>query len=246
MPHKLKQGAIFLADAHESEKRKHFWRFLQMLKTKQIPIPKQIFLMGDMFDLLVGGIKDTENRAKEYIKELENLAQFCEIYYFEGNHDFNLKKIFNNVKVVPYHSQPMEFDTEFGKVLILHGDKFVSFGYLFYTYLLRSKFVIFLLNLINNLTKYKISMNLYKNLEKKDICKDIENFRQIIEKRIAKFAANDYKMVIEGHFHQGKEFEFENVKYINFSSFACNQSYYIVELAQSIKFTSKSIRGHNV
>lgn len=246
MPHSIKKGAIFIADAHESEKRKYFWQFLQLLKTKQIPLPEQIFLLGDMFDLLVGGIKHTEERAKAYIDELESLANICEIYYFEGNHDFNLKKIFKNVKVIPYNSQPMEFNTDFGKVLILHGDKFISFSYFIYTFLLRTKFIIFLLNLINNLTNYKISANLYKNLEQKNICTSIKNYKQIIKKRLSKFATKSHIMVAEGHFHQDKEFEFGNVKYINFGSFACNQSYYIVEFDQSIKFTSKSIRGHNV
>ncbi|DAB31559.1 MAG TPA: UDP-2,3-diacylglucosamine hydrolase, partial [Sulfurospirillum sp. UBA11407] len=40
--------------------------------------------------------------------------------------------------------------------------------------------------------------------------------------------------------------KFGNLNYINFSSFACNQSYFIVEFFNGVKFTQKKLRGFDV
>ena len=93
----IKENAIFIADAHENENRRGFWKFLQALKNKEIKTP-QLFLMGDIFDLLIYEIKATHKFALAYINILEQLADDIEIFYLEGNHDFNLAKFFNKVK----------------------------------------------------------------------------------------------------------------------------------------------------
>ncbi|EAL6670347.1 UDP-2,3-diacylglucosamine diphosphatase, partial [Campylobacter coli] len=54
----LQNGAILIADAHENDKRRGFWEFLQALKRSEITTP-QLILMGDIFDLLIGEISAT-------------------------------------------------------------------------------------------------------------------------------------------------------------------------------------------
>ncbi|EAL5650272.1 UDP-2,3-diacylglucosamine diphosphatase, partial [Campylobacter lari] len=89
----IKENAVFIADAHENENRRGFWEFLQALKNDEIQTT-QLFLMGDIFDLLIYEIKATHKFAMPYIELLEELAKKIEIIYLEGNHDFNLARFF--------------------------------------------------------------------------------------------------------------------------------------------------------
>ena len=49
-------------------------------------------------------------------------------------------------------------------------------------------------------------------------------------------------VVIEGHYHQGEQYTIGKQKYINIPSFACEQSYFVVEYDQNIKFARKSVK----
>ncbi|MCD6173341.1 MAG: UDP-2,3-diacylglucosamine hydrolase, partial [Sulfurimonas sp.] len=68
-------------------------------------------------------------------------------------------------------------------------------------------------------------------LDKKDDCKDLKYFEQLIKKRITENYDCDY--FIEGHFHQNKIIKLDKLEYINLGAFACNQRYFIVK---SIKY----------
>ncbi len=82
---KIKDRAIFIADGHENSKRDSFYKFLKKLQSKEIETP-QLFLLGDMFDLLFGNITYTINKHKKEIDLLNSLSKEIEIHYFEGNH----------------------------------------------------------------------------------------------------------------------------------------------------------------
>ena len=92
MEFKLLENAIFIGDCHENENKHFFFNFLKFLDEKNPKIP-QIFLIGDIFDFLT----NTDFVKKFYKKEIEllnKLSKKYEIYYIEGNHDFNLSEIF--------------------------------------------------------------------------------------------------------------------------------------------------------
>lgn len=59
----IKEGALFIADAHDSVERAFFFDFL--VYVNQNP-PSQLFLMGDMFDLLVGSVSYGETASALY------------------------------------------------------------------------------------------------------------------------------------------------------------------------------------
>ena len=121
----IKEGAIFIADSHENENRKNFLRFLYSLKSGEIKTP-QLFLMGDMFDFLAAQCEFFVKFYEPYIDVINEISKKTEIYYFEGNHDFNLARLFKNVKAYPIGAQPVKFATECGQsVLIAHGDIFL-------------------------------------------------------------------------------------------------------------------------
>ncbi|TQR53698.1 hypothetical protein [Campylobacter troglodytis] len=103
----LKNGAFLIADAHENEQRQGFLKLLKALESGDIQTP-QLILMGDIFEILVGEISKTHDFVAPYITLLESLAtKDIEVLYIEGNHDFNLAKIFKNVRVFSLENQPL-------------------------------------------------------------------------------------------------------------------------------------------
>lgn len=241
----IKNGAIFISDAHENDKRDYFYHFLCMVEVKEIN-PTQLFLMGDMFDLLVGEITYLRDKYKKHIDLIEKIAQNIEVFYFEGNHDFLLKDLFKNVKVINIDMQPTVFQISNQKILLSHGDKYGGKIHEFYTKIIRNQVVLKTLNKIDESGNFFISKKLEKDLLKKEICTKIIDFREIISKKLEKYVDMRVDMIAEGHYHQNRRFKYQNYKYINFSSFACNQSYFIVQLSPDIKFIEKKLRGYDV
>ncbi len=241
----IKDGALFISDAHENDNRDDFYHFLCMVESKEIN-PTQLFLMGDMFDLLVGEVKYLKDKYKKYIDLIEKIAQNLEVYYFEGNHDFILKHIFKNTKVIDIDMQPMIFQISNKKILLSHGDKYGGITHKLFTKIIRSRSVLKALNMVDKLGDFFISKKIEKDLLNKDICTKITNFKDIIETKIKKNVDIDIDLIAEGHYHQNRSFGFKKYEYINFSSFACNQSYFIVQLSPDIKFIEKKLRGYDV
>lgn len=119
----IRDGAIFLADSHHAFYRdtlSDFFAFLiesaKIKSTKNLDSIEskqkiQLFLLGDIFDFLVGGIKQSQRDNAEVLGQLETLSELYEIYYFEGNHDFNLSQIpqLSQLKVFSIKEQPVFF-----------------------------------------------------------------------------------------------------------------------------------------
>jgi len=237
----IQEGAFFIADAHDSDERSFFFDFL--LHVKQNP-PPQLFLMGDMFDLLVGNVRHGVQKYQHYIDLIEEIAQSCEVYYFEGNHDFNLTQLFLHVKVIPIEEQPLLCQLPSGKsCLLLHGDKYGSLLHRCYTKMIRNKGVLSILSGLDVLLHGAISQKIQNDQCKKRLCQKIENFTTQMQRKLFLYPKAD--VIAEGHYHQNVDFMDSGVHYINFSSFACNQSYFTVQFSTETEFAQKQLRGCN-
>jgi len=228
----LKEGAFLVADVHYSLKNQHFYSFLEAISSKKLQ-PSQLLLVGDIFDALFGEIPQTYKDNQKVITLLNQLSSSLEIIYFEGNHDFNIKNIFPNIIILERQKQPTLFSFKDKKVAILHGDYNMGISYEIFSAFLRNKFVLKGLNFINFLCFDCVMKKLQNHLAKKDNCKKIPNFFNIIQQRYRNNREYDY--IIEGHFHQNKIFIFDEFSYINLASFACNQRYFIVKSLQDKK-----------
>ncbi|MBE0495117.1 MAG: metallophosphoesterase [Campylobacterales bacterium] len=243
----LEAGAIFIADAHENAQRDFLHQFFLDLEAGVLPLPPQLFLMGDMFDLLVGDISYTAALHHELIGRIDAVAQKIPVYYLEGNHDFNLTSLFSHVHVVPIERQPLHVKTSAGEALVLHGDKYGLGAHRLYTRLIRSPKLLRVLEWCDTHTDNALSKKLLQFLEQKYICKRIEHFESSTRERLAQYPLQGCAAVMEGHFHQGVMFEVEGKRqYINFPSFACDQSYFVVQCANSIHCAKQYLRGNNV
>ena len=226
----IKEGAFFVTDAHYSHLRPVFLDFLQEIDSKKLQ-PTQLILMGDIFDALFYEVPYTQKINAEALTLLQKISLSVEVLYLEGNHDFNLKKVFPNIKVFPISKQPVECKYNSKKVLLAHGDFESNLSYRVYTAVIRNSFVLMVLNFIDLFLGHKLFKKLDSYLSKKNDCKDFVGFEKFIYNRLVNKYRCDY--FIEGHFHQNKSFKFDQFTYINLGAFACNQRYFIVKLSQT-------------
>ncbi|ADV46277.1 hypothetical protein Nitsa_1019 [Nitratifractor salsuginis DSM 16511] len=226
-PTTIKEGALFVADAHYPHHGDEFLRLLQSLDAEKITTP-QLFLMGDIFDLLFGYGYYTPTLYPEAIGLLNKLSEKIEIIYLEGNHDFTLKKIFPNINVIPRTRQPLIMRTREKRVALSHGDRYgAGWGYDLFSLLLRSP-VIYL----GKPWEKRIIDAQMRRLSQKKICHKMENFESKAA-RILSYYPEDIDWVIEGHFHQAKRIG----RYISLPALACQKELGIVRKGK-IEFVS--------
>ena len=227
----LHEGAIFVADSHYGPWRTSFVDFLRAVESGKIQT-RQLILMGDNSDLLFGPISETSRLNQELIPLLNSLSEKMEILYLEGNHDFRLASVFPNILVVPRNQQPlmMRYGTE--KIALLHGDIGVPLGYELYTALIRNRPLLYTLNVINTLLGGAIIKWLSDDMQGKNHCQKIENFETIARRHSGSKWIHECDIVIEGHYHQNKSFDFDAYRYINLGAFACNERVYVVKSLQ--------------
>lgn len=220
---KIKKEAIFVADSHFNEKNQEFLLFLEKLKSKEIET-SQLFLMGDMFDFISSESKYFVKRNQKLLDIINELAKTIEIVYLEGNHDYNMQELFENVKVYKRQNQPIDARFEEKSVSISHGDIFTPWHYNLYCKIIRNHFLLVFLNIIDS--KNFISKKIYYGLLKKNICSKMKDFKSFAIKRI-----NNYKsdIIIEGHFHQGKTYNENKKLYVNIPSLCCDKKYFIFD-----------------
>jgi UDP-2,3-diacylglucosamine hydrolase len=101
----IEEGAIFIADSHYPHHGDGFLKILQKIDSGYISTP-QIFLMGDIFDILFGNNQYVKRASQDAIDILKTISKKIDIYYFEGNHDFFLKDIFPHITIYPREQQP--------------------------------------------------------------------------------------------------------------------------------------------
>ncbi|APW65085.1 UDP-2,3-diacylglucosamine hydrolase [Poseidonibacter parvus] len=216
---KLQDNAIFVADSHYNLKNKEFLVFLEQLDSKKIEC-SQLILMGDNFDFLSGESKYFIKQNEILIQLLNKLSLNIEIFYLEGNHDYNLQKLFPHIQVLKREEQPLLGKYKDKTLALSHGDNFINWQYDLYCSVIRNPILLKFLNMIDfgNFISKKIDSSLLG----KNICHKMKDFNLLVKKRI-----NNYKsdIIIEGHYHQGSTFEFKDKKYVNIPSLCCDKKY---------------------
>jgi len=213
MPKSIEEGALFVADAHYPHHGDEFIKLLKKLQSKEIKTA-QLFLMGDIFDLLFGHNEYIKTFSQEAITLLQELSKTLEIHYLEGNHDFCLKEIFPHISVYSRAEQPIEFTLNNQLIYLAHGDLYeTGFGYDLYCKTLRTKTALTMLKPFER----QIIDHRMEKLQQKTICRPFSGF----ENRAKKIASHYPKdaLVVEGHFHQGRVCE----NYISLPSLACQK-----------------------
>ncbi|NEW61335.1 UDP-2,3-diacylglucosamine diphosphatase [Sulfurovum sp. bin170] len=213
MPKDIEENALFIADAHYPHYGDEFLNILKDLESGKLTTP-QLFLMGDIFDLLFGYNKYIKTFSEEAIALLQELSKKIEIHYLEGNHDFCLKEIFPNIKIYSREEQPIRFKLNNQTVYLAHGDLHkTGFGYDLYCKVLRNKTT---LTLLRPFEKQIIDHRI-KKLKTKNICRDFIGYQKRFDAIIKQYPKGS--LIIEGHFHQGVVHK----NYISLPSLACQR-----------------------
>ena len=238
----LKEGAIFITDAHYNKPKGEtaLAKLLQKIAADEIETP-QLFLLGDIFDALFGGVPYTAKENQEVIDLINKIANTKEVVYLEGNHDFGLHKFFEaKIVLFPIQKQPVAIEAEKRRICLAHGDFDAPLGYRLYTALIRNPFILFFLNIYDSLTNHSILNFVERHMSKKEQCSRFEWFDDFIKKRFEKGCGCD--LFVEGHFHQNRSFSYP-CKYVNLGAFACNQRYFVVKFVQDeIIFEEHTLR----
>jgi UDP-2,3-diacylglucosamine hydrolase len=227
----IKESALFIADAHYPHHGKSFLTLLQNIQNNKINT-RQLFLMGDIFDLLFGHNDYIQSFSKEAIELLQELSKNLEIIYLEGNHDFCLKEIFPNIKVYSREEQPIHFKLNEQDVYLSHGDKYeTGFGYNLYSKILRNKITLTLLKPFEK----KIIDHRIKKLKIKKICGNFKGYKKRFNAIRSHYPKKS--LIIEGHFHQNLVHE----NYISLPSLACQGKIGIVKNGEIIFINIQNI-----
>ena len=215
----IRENAIFVADAHYPHHGDEFLRLLTALEEGRIETP-QLFLMGDIFDLLFGCGTYVQNFSSEAVAKLQRLSGKMEIHYLEGNHDFCLKSIFPRINVYSRREQPVRMKMGGKSVALAHGDLYdTGWGYGLYSFLLRQCGFLCLFKRWDR----SLSEPHLKRLRGKKICRDFADFEAKAERIAAHYPA-EAELIIEGHFHQGRKIG----RYLSLPSLACQKELGIV------------------
>ena len=236
----LQVGAILIADAHCAPWRTSFIDFLQAIESGVIVTP-QLILMGDIFDMLYGPIPRTYHYNTQGIDLLNQLSEKIEIIYLEGNHDFLLADLFPKIEVIQRQHQPLILECEGKTVALSHGDKAMGIGYEIYTALIRNPLVLAVLRIIDAIEGGFIVSWLETMMKQKRHCRPIDHFETLVETRLDELKTVNIDVLIEGHFHQNRFFESENLQYINLAAFACNERYFTVQSNHNMPLICESV-----
>lgn len=216
----IREGAIFIADSHYNSDRNELVTILEKIHNGEL-VTNQLFLMGDIFDFLCGESEYFIKINQKPIQLINELSHKIDIFYFEGNHDFNLSSIFPKLKVYPRQNQPIEFKLNDKICYLSHGDIFTNFNYNVFCKIIRNSILLRIINFFD--FKNLISKSIETQLNNKMICRKIDNFDTIIKKRIDSYPKCEY--IIEGHFHQNTNTIYKNIEYFNLPSAFCSKKY---------------------
>lgn len=116
-------SAIFLSDVHlqdgTSIKTQLVLRFLQEVASQF----KQIFILGDLFDVWPGTTPYLIERFGPVTQVLGSLVkQGHQVHYIEGNHDFRLGTYFTDELGINVHPEEHSLILGDRKVFLAHGD----------------------------------------------------------------------------------------------------------------------------
>lgn len=154
----LMMDFVAVSDVHiKEEGDKAAVLFHQFLKHPLTQSSQIIFLLGDIFDLLVGSHKEYIEKFPQTFEALRELLESGKtIYQFEGNHDFHFENLISRLKEDwkigndswIYQTEPKEFQFEGKRFLFAHGDEIEIENptYQRYRNIIRSRFIKLLAN----------------------------------------------------------------------------------------------------
>ncbi len=223
---------VTISDVHVDSKTDPKYRlFLDFFKHPEVIDTEYIFLLGDIFDVLVGDYNEYIEEYREFFQLLNSeLSRGKKIICVEGNHDFHyydvLKKALTkeNLNKIKYCKDRVEIYKENQRYYLSHGDEldFQNPKYLKYRKFMRSHAA---KTIINYFIDYKHAMKLKSKMQNNSRLMQ-RNFQEKTSREqfrgYAEFVKSmGFQKVILGHSHIQDDFE----NYYNNGYFPNTQSF---------------------
>ena len=205
------------------EAHKFYNRFISFALSEK---PDCVMLLGDVFDFMVGskaGFLKDRHWFFDSINKLLNSG--IEVYFFEGNHDFHLEKIFNkavnNNPQFHYLRDSLKLSISNKEFVFMHGDDLDldKVAYKRWKTVYSSKTFKFI---VNNIFPYRFIKWLghwaSENSRHRSGSKfDYEKFKDLYRSKVNNYFIANPKadILIAGHTHIKDKYEFDQKLYVN-------------------------------
>jgi UDP-2,3-diacylglucosamine hydrolase len=177
-------------------------------------------LVGDIFDLWVGGDKFFARRYPEVVSLVSQLkAKAVEVIYFEGNHDLHLQKFWSDELGCQVFTAPRYFDLGRARVRVEHGDQMNpdDKGYLLLRAFLRTGFMESVVRILPGSVIQAIGNSMSRSSRKWTSssikARDDEAIRKMIRAHAMQVFEDDepFDFIVSGHVHTRDDFSWQDV-----------------------------------
>ncbi len=207
--------AWFVSDIHILDQRDpRLKRFEDFLRGRLTDGTTHLFLVGDIFDLWVGGDAFFSMRFQGVVDLIRQIKRNgVEVVYFEGNHDLHLQKFWADELGCRVETEPEYFDLGKTRVRVEHGDQMNpnDTGYLFLRSILRNLAIRALVHVLPGSTIQAIGNGMSKSSRKWTSsslkARDSEAIRKMIRTHAAKaYDQKPFDLIVSGHVHVRDDF----------------------------------------
>ncbi len=221
--------------------------FISFLNHEKLHNVEEIYLLGDIFDLMIGGHIEYLTQFKKIFDKINELIKKnVKFHYFEGNHDFHVEKLFkgfiklNNLNPELFIVHRKEYFSEIENSLyrFSHGDdiELGNFSYKVYKKIITCSPLRFVANYImpfsllnaigERASKASRQRNItrYTSNDSNELIK--EKFREASE---VSFKEKNFDYIFCGHSHVSESYNSPSgFSYFNVGYFPVQQQFLIV------------------
>lgn len=230
---------IFLADAHlknsTDKEYKDLLKFFQIIEDNAHTV-RAIFILGDLFDFFIAFPQVVFFEHMQILSAMERIAKKgIKIFYFEGNHDFFLKKL--SFLGFPIEIVQKEMIIDLGeKYFVSHGDLLNPRDYMhkILSFLVRNPITYLLAYLLPPYIVYHFA-HWFSRFSRENISSR-KNFNEKIFDVIAPFLLKKgFKGAILGHFHVNRNIKVNNVfSFYLIGSWKTDRSYLLYDYETNV------------
>jgi UDP-2,3-diacylglucosamine hydrolase len=244
-----------ISDVHVKEPGDQAEQLLMsFLRNADVASSDGIFLIGDIFDLMIGPHSQYFKRFENFFNEIKTLLNNKKnIYYVEGNHDFHLSNMYASFFKVNHHLDSSLFKianhflVEDGgkKIHLSHGDdvEIDNLNYKIYKKIVTSRPMTFYANnlmpyfLIKSVGEASSSASRKKNNKRYSKDADLEPVKEKFRKSAEAFyEKNKFDIIVCGHSHVKDHYVSpSHFEYVN-NGYAQHTKTYISILDGNISF----------
>lgn len=220
---------------------------MSFLEHPQVKDSDYVVLLGDIFDLMVGPHEEYLASYSHIFSALTELQKNGKkIYFFEGNHDVHLEKLFKKIWAqdqVKITQEPVIEEIEGRKYYFSHGDEHEVDNYSYHRYMkfIRSKPLKFVADylmpyqVLNFIGERASKMSRKKGSRIFNAEKVRDRFRQGVQVT----TKGEFDFILGGHSHVKDEYKIpeSNSTYVNNGYALSSQSFILIE-NHTVKFVS--------